>query len=422
MVSYGIETRNITPIEPVPLAGYGYYLPNNRMSTGVASELVASALVIEDEVKRVALCGVDLLSIDQSTVAAIQTKVSRVDNLPTTVMINASHNHSGPATRVLHGAGGYNTDYIQNNLIPNLSDAILTATDHMQPGEIGIARASAPGLSFNRTGGASLDDRLTAIRLDCEDVHIAGAHFACHPTNLGPKSTVISPDYPGFARNTLAQDTFVQNTLWLTGSAGDINPATRKDPNCQRSLSEARDMGVALGHLAADLYQQAKVSEGELGIYSTTVSLPLNTNFELNPQEELNAFREARSIPLSNDLSAVKRWLTDMASLINDSTEEKIEVPITVLHIGKLIFAGFGAEIYNATGLKIEAAFPGFNIVTMMNCNAHEGYIPTEDAYEGQGYAPRTSAFAFGRRPLRSDSEPIFRNAAIAAINTALES
>ncbi len=416
MLVFGAETVDITPGEPIPLAGYGYNLPSNRLSTDIAGRLAATVLVVDDGENRAALCGVDLLSVDQHTAAAVQEAVNANQERPTTVLINASHNHSGPATRVLYGAGGYNWSYTERVLAPSLSGAILSAIDNTQPGAIGIARAHAPGLNFNRTGGESLDDRVTAIRVDHEKGHIAGAHFACHPTVLGPKSTLISPDYPGFARDTLAQDTGVKTTLWHTGCAGDINPYVRKDPGCKRSLEEAKSMGTAIGHLAADLSQEVKVQEGNVFTHGMTVHLPLDIDFELKPEVELDAFCEARRIPADKDVNAVGRWLEEMAPIINYSSAETVPIPVTIIGVGKLAFIGFGAEIYNSTGLKIEEAFPDLDVVTMMTSNGHQGYIPIEQDYEGQAYAPRTSPIAFGRRPLLRSSEGILRSAVIDAM------
>ena len=421
MLTFGVETRDITPIEPVPLAGYGYNLPNNRMSTEVAGRLAASVLVVDDGETRAALCGVDLLSVDLYTASAVQEIVSTHDKRPTTVLINASHNHSGPATRALYGAGGYNWAYVERTLVPALSNTILAASSNTQPGAIGIARAHAYGLNFNRTGGKSLDDRITAIRVDRDDgSSIAGAHFACHPTVLGPKSTLISPDYPGFARDALAEDTGVESTLWHTGCAGDINPEVRRAPGCQRSLAEARTVGAAIGHIAADLYQGAQLHEGKVHTHSTIVDLPLDADFVLKPEIELEAFCEARHIPSGQDVSAVRKWLHEMAPIINHSSAETIPVPVTIIAIGKLTLVGFGAEIYNSTGLKIEEAFPDLDVVTMMTSNGHQGYIPIEDDYNGKGYAPRTSPIAFGRRPLIRNSEEILRLAAIDAVRNSI--
>jgi len=414
MLTFGSEVLDITPSESVPLAGYGYNL--GRVSMGVADKLAATVLAVQNGRERVAMCGVDLLSVDPSTVAAVQENIAKQGGLPTTVMINASHTHSGPATRVLHGAGGYNESYNEQVLVPRLTDGILAAFDDMRPGEIGITRSPAPGWSFNRTGGRVLDDRLTAVRVDYEGGSIAGAHFACHPTVLGPSSRLISPDYPGSARVTLAQNSDAQAVLWLTGCAGDVNPAVRKDPNCQRSLAEAERMGVALGLLATDLYRKTQVNAGELSTHSTAVTLPLDAGFELDPGAELEAFRKARRIQDGADTSDVERWLGEMVPIINDNPAEAIAVPVTVLRIGRLVFVGLGAEIYNGTGLEIEAAFPGYDVVTMGTTNAHEGYVPQDRDYRVQGYAARTSAIAFGRRPLRRGSASTVRDAAIAAI------
>jgi neutral ceramidase len=414
----GVGTTIISPHYPVELAGYGYFL--DRVSEGVADDLMATAVTLEDDSgTRAALCGVDLISVDDETVSKVRRAVAERSNgeyEDTAIVLAASHTHSGPATRELHGAGGYDLEYIDGILVPRLAAAIVLGFRNASEGELGIARTEVEGLNYNRTGAEALDTRITAVRMDSDRVRLAAAHFACHPVVLGKDNRLISGDYAGVARRTLGQILDVNARLWLTGCAGDIDPAVRRDLGNGTTRAHALRLGMTIGEHAADLYKDIRLSDGRLSVVQTKVEVPVDTSFELDPDAEAEAFRESRKLPKTHDLGPLMKWLRHVTPIVNENATETIQVPVNVIAIGRVVFAGFGAEIYNATGRAIEADHPDLDIVTTMNTNAHEGYVPVPEEYASGGYATRWSAFIFGRRPLTPDSEPVFRAGASQAI------
>ncbi len=360
----------------------------------------------------------DLISVDEVTVAKVQASLSeqlREGDAPT-ILVNASHTHSGPATHRLHGAGGYNKQYIDRVLVPGLTNAIGTAFGGMSDGEIGIARTQASGLSYNRTGGTSLDTRVTTLRVDSDRHLVAGTHFPCHPVVYGKASTVVSSEYPGVAREILRRGTGAETGLWLTGCAGDIDPVVNIDRKNLTTREDVEKLGRTLGEHALDLYDDIELGSGELRTVSTNVYVPIDTDFELDPVKELGIFCELRRIPKTQDVSSVREWLKSVAPVVNGNLARTLPIPVTIIAIGRLVFAGFGAETYNQTGSSIERQNPGLNIVTMMTSNGHQGYVPPAGAYTRQEYAAGNSAFIFGRKPLKPESERIFR----AGVNAAL--
>jgi hypothetical protein len=416
-MKFGFSRCDISPVLPIELAGYGYNL--HRVARATDGALEASAIAIEDTSgSRAVLCALDLISVDQLTVTQIEAEVAtQLGESSPTILINASHTHSGPATHRLYGAGGYNSQYINQILKPRLSATIVEAFGQISDGEIGIARESANGLSYNRTAETAHDQRVTAIRINAERMTMAGIHFACHPVAYGRNSLVVSSDYPGAARHKLLQGNNAVNRFWLTGCAGDLDPLVRKQRKDRTDLADKENLGYAIGNYAADLYPSVPMSSGKLVSSSTVVEVPVNTDFELNPKRELLAYREARKLPKLTDLSHLRKWLKDMAPIINSFESDTISVPVTTILIGKIMLVGFGAEIYNGTGLELESGFPGYKLVTMMTTNEHLGYIPPESEYLRNSYAARSSAFIFGRKPLTASSEEIFRTGVIKTLS-----
>jgi hypothetical protein len=404
MLRVGASSQPITPESRVELAGFGYNL--DRLSTGIGSELQATAIALQADDTSAVICGVDLLSIDAGTVDKVKGAVAqlRPGQPEPTLFINASHTHSGPGIRSLVGTSERNVDYIDSILVPRLAGTIASAFEQVRDGAVGTKSHDLPGLSFNRTDGPTVDRRLTAIQFVNDRQKIVGANFACHPVVFEKGSKLISSDYPGVARRVLQQETGGDQTFWVTGFSGDINPTI--DPSLSAEQN-ARSMGTAIGRMAGILDEQICTTEPGLETLSTTVDLPIDTDFELDITTELDMFREARKLLKTADVSPVKRWLENAQTIVNNNLAETLGVPLTIIKMGRITFVGLGAEIYSSTGLDIQSAHSQLDIVAAMNTNEHQGYIPIERDYELGNYAARSSAFAFGRKPLMSKSEDI---------------
>src|ERR1051325_6776984 len=125
----GAAAANITPSEQIDLAGYGYFL--ERRTSDIESGLTATALTFESPAgNRAAICSLDLLSVDEATVSKVGAAVAELSPHMagnTTLLINASHAHSGPATRRMIGVGEYNPTYVDNILVPRLAQTVARA-------------------------------------------------------------------------------------------------------------------------------------------------------------------------------------------------------------------------------------------------------------------------------------------------------
>ena len=91
----GAARVEITPAKGVPLAGYGNRL--GRGATGMHDRLYTRALALSDGEQTVILIANDLLAITNHLYEAVFEKISsQVPIRPESLMIAASHTHSGP--------------------------------------------------------------------------------------------------------------------------------------------------------------------------------------------------------------------------------------------------------------------------------------------------------------------------------------
>lgn len=430
----GFASADITPVVPVEMAGYGYFL--DRQATAVESPLGASALTFEDKNgKRAALCSVDLISVTNDTVERVQESVAKLspDSEQPTILINASHTHSGPASYPLLGAGGYNEGYVDGTLVPQLASTINSAFDTAKDGGIGISRVTAPGLSYNRTGAASLDERVSVVKAANELGEVSGTHFACHPVVYGKNSTVLSGDYPSIVKGYLAKELGGLGTFWLTGACADIDPMVNKERKGQADRQDLVEMGEAIASKSLGAFESTGTAEGTLRTHQQTIDLPIDTGFSLDVMHEAKVFHEIISgnkapkdtqsfADFLRQAAPVLRFLEAAKPVVNGNEKSVLQVPVTVIAIGKTVFVGLGAEVYTQTGLATESEHPSLDIVTMMNSNDHLGYVPPAQEYENPTYASRISSYIFGRKPLLPSSEAVLSQGISQAISTTMAS
>src|SRR6185295_15206479 len=73
--------------------------------------------------------------------------------------------------------------------------------------------------------------------------------YSCHTVTLGPRTNLISPDYPGAARAVIERSMGCPS-LFLQGCAGNVNPATGigQDPDDSPLLRDDKNrLGQMLG-------------------------------------------------------------------------------------------------------------------------------------------------------------------------------
>src|SRR5687767_306558 len=92
----GAATEIITPPVGAPMAGYY----SERLATGTHDELLAKALVIEEDGAKAALVVCDLISLPRRVVEEARELITKTTGIKgERVMISATHSHTGPVLR-----------------------------------------------------------------------------------------------------------------------------------------------------------------------------------------------------------------------------------------------------------------------------------------------------------------------------------
>ncbi|UCH27195.1 MAG: hypothetical protein JSV66_06015 [Trueperaceae bacterium] len=256
----GVGRVTITPPPDIP---NGMWMAQTHVrARGVHQDLWLTVAVVRDDDESLVILDIDWCILSDDQVASVRRAVAEVCSLPTErILPVCTHNHAGPVTQETYSGEGADqvADYIAR--LPGWAAAASReAIDGLQPVRV-AAGSGHSEIGINRdlylTDGRVVagpnpdgfaDRSVGVIRLERYDGSPLAivVNYACHPTVLGPKNVLVSPDYPGATKRTVERLTGA-TCLFLQGAAGDMGPVKSfvGDP------SVAERLGTLLGLEAA---------------------------------------------------------------------------------------------------------------------------------------------------------------------------
>jgi hypothetical protein len=239
------ETAVVNHTDPIFIAGFG----DNRQVTGYSDRLWARALVLEGFGGRIAIIALDLVGYLNGEVDTIRSLVSPSSLIDYTV-VHSTHQHEGPDTIGIWGPDALTTgidfgylDFVNDSV----ADCIDEAAANLEPARIKFATTDSVGLSLGldveddaqgvsdgkvlvdddlispATDGRIVDSRLSIMQITRRgpphDVIATLVNFASHPESLGSNNTLISSDFPHYAREQIEAETG-GTAIWVSGDLG----------------------------------------------------------------------------------------------------------------------------------------------------------------------------------------------------------
>ncbi len=242
----GFGRAEITPDDPVPLAGYG--TSYKRISQNVLDKLYTNCIAVSDAENNTVLLFVND-TIDSAYYKEAAAAVSRATGVPEShIMIAGTHTHSAPDVGQSNDSGIIN--YL-NKLYAALSEAGKAAIADQKEASLYDAKGEIVGLNFCRhyllTNGTYAGDNygdftsapiksyeteadheiqlLVFKREGAKDIWVT--NFQVHPHRTGGMEKYdISSDIAGSFRDYVESKEDV-NCVYMTGAAGNINPTSR---------------------------------------------------------------------------------------------------------------------------------------------------------------------------------------------------
>ncbi|MEA3307929.1 MAG: neutral/alkaline non-lysosomal ceramidase N-terminal domain-containing protein [Chloroflexota bacterium] len=412
----GVAREIISPPKGIYLIGYG---DRTKGNLGIHDELTATALLLDDGERRIALVACDLLAINKFVVERVQEQLRETAE----VIISCSHTHAGPLTYADWRSGPRRRAYVQR-LVARIVRAVRRAAEHLTPvtlsggqtvADIAVNRRERQpdgSLDIGVNPGGPRDREVGVVQLrTARGVPLATiVNFACHGTVLGPANRQVSADWIG-AMRTQVEAQLGGLMLFLQGATADLNPVRNVLGPDEQPWEAVETLGKQVADAVAALCKNGLTTlpSAPLELRRRELWLPLEAKVTSNRPP-----RTYRQILLAQSgLPPFLSWAVDWLLWHRYPWRSRIEarqgrwtVPlqINVLRAGALGLVTLGAETFTEIGQSLKAVAPTPHTLFASVTDGCIGYLPTASAHAAGG--PEVDLFSyFYRYPGRFAAE-----------------
>lgn len=377
-----------------------------RTSTGVHDPVWASAAYFANGGREILTVSLDLCYLMPETVRAWREAIWRATGIPRgNILVSTTHTHSAPQTADIlmwHGDPVVplpDPDYM--DLVARQTvEAARTARDAAVPARLATTSTQVHGVGRNRIDRHGSTDPevgiLYARRTDSSAPLAMVVIYGMHPTVLHEDSTLVSSDFPHYARQQVEESFPGVIVVYHNGTCGNLSP--RYEVRGQ-TFAEAERLGRALGSgivSAVTALQEADFRENvPLAARQAFVSLPPRRLPTLEMAERQLAQARVRYERFKANGAGHGRVRTQECVVFgkefmlralkhgdfNALVERYTPAEVQVLRIGQAFVAGWPGELFVEYGLDLKRRVSGGRIfvITMANGDL-QGYIPTPQA------------------------------------------
>jgi hypothetical protein len=427
----GIARELISPPRGLYLIGYG---DRTKGNVGVHDPLTATALVLKQNERRLALVTCDLLCINAYVVDRVRATLGDDVN----VIISCSHTHAGPITYADWRSNPRRRAYVRR-LVRTIVRAIQRASANMAPAwlrggrtttDIAVNRRASQadgGVDIGVNPEGPVDRTVNVLSVD----HVDGrplatvVNLACHGTVLGPENRWVSADWIGALRAGV-EAARGGLTLFLQGATADLNPVSNA-----LGMDEAPWAAVeALGGRVAEAVgamcdaKLAPLDGTPLRWQRREILLPLEAEVATSrpPRTYRRVLAESADLPrflsFAVDLLLWRRYPWRSRVVAHDG-RWSVPLRVNAVRLGDVSLLTFGAEMFTEIGQTVKRAAPSSLRLFASVTDGCIGYLPTADEHARGG--PEVDLFSyFYRYPARfaPQSAQIAADAALDLLST----
>lgn len=412
----GVALYDITPDEPVDLAGY---VERCNPSDGVLDRLYVRALYIEHE-RSFTVLTCDVHSIPTPFAMRLRRMVAEEIGVEEgAVWVVATHTHSAPGLGKMRGCGSVNEGFSERVLYGVLRSAVSAmknaekvdeflvtalpcyiAANRRMPTPDGVARIPNPEGSY--------DPQVLWLRLVKGGMVVAQmVVYGCHPVTLGPANRKIGTDFVGPLLRML-EEHYGGVALFLPGALGDVDPvpAYRAEPNARDDFAERLFETIRDSEFLTERIEP----EGPF-LMGGQRALPL---LEIGRPEIEEWRRRARSYESEGELrraAVIYEWMEDFRLLREmNSLPETVPLFAAVADFGQLRIVAVSAEVFSSYGLILRAHCPAPYTAVVSLANGFIGHLPDEEAFLLGGYEVEEAVMLYGILPLAQSAGEVAEN------------
>jgi len=247
----------------------GYPNTEERHSKGSKEDLEVNGIILKSGKRLGLIVSVDIIGISISFTSLIRKKINREFGIPEkNIIIACTHTHSSGVT-VEH----WRQD---NTFLKEIENKIMEGVEkgmkNFEEVKMGVLEEEID-ISHNRR--VLKNGKVVNEWQDPEGKHkgivdkkigivVFSTHkgiksiilnYSCHPVVMGPSNFYASADFIGYLRKYLRKRLKVENIIYTTGSAGDINPKICLTDK----FSIAKKTGEAIGRTVYELIKRVKL-------------------------------------------------------------------------------------------------------------------------------------------------------------------
>jgi len=409
----GIAEVNYTP--EIGLDLVGNYRGDDYASRGVHDSLYARAMVAANaKGEKTAMLTIDICTLTREPVEFMRSYIaSKTDIKPESIMIHATHTHSGPKSDLDAPKA--------KEYLTKAAGAVILANQRLKPAMLAIGRSKEDRISHNRrlkcidgtthmcwekfTPGfviepwGPIDPEIITLSIEQEGKPTGViVNFGCHATTLTGNNWLYSADYPGYLvesiRRVKGKDYM---PLFFNGCCGNVTQVDYR-VGFPDTYQECQRIGYILGVSALEAIKNQQVVSGGLIAVSKEM-VPLKritiTDEQLEWAKAVMKKVEKEGMPPLQadgipDAQYAKEWL-EMYK--NQNVIDSLEV--MVVRIGDVAFVGLPGEIFCEFGMDIKTRSPFQNTIVMGLTNDDRNYFPTKVSFtQGpKGFTPMITGY-----------------------------
>jgi hypothetical protein len=359
-------------------------------------DLSARAIAIKDGNMTAVIVSVDLVGLNDKFIGLVKEEIAKTKGIPSSALfLNISHTHFAPVTQCWQTWQEHNQSpdsiYLYSTVKNGILTAVSEAMENMRPATLSFGRGKT-NIGYNR----SLDDHpdlydddvdVIKVKYVGEDRESYLFMAACHPvfSTSGKLHYTVSANYPGVARNLIEKRTGTSHSMFLQGTAGDINPRDNGEYITGEKLAN---------EVIAVLDRPMNSVSGPISFFLDTINIPVS----VKTRDEILAFKLKNSNK-PGDIEAERNlnWC-DLMLKHYDQNDMPTSLPVYVqtINLGNWKLIGFSRETTSEYSVRAKEFWPGQMVSVAGYTNDVSSYLPTQMHIRKQNYEGLGSFFWYG--------------------------
>lgn len=401
----GVGKVDITPTEPVPLAGYG---GKTRLPLRVVHPIWIKALALRDSAGMTSvLVTADLVGLSEAMVDLIARQALEKHGLPRErLLLNYSHNHSCPVTGDVLWLYYEHTaeekaacDRYTKHLHQWYGEVIGKAIADLKPADLSFEQGLA-GVAVNRRrsrpGGRALGGQVdqdvpVLVARAGDQIRAVVFGYSCHTTALS--GLTISGDYAGFAQIAVEKTFPGSVAMFVQNCGGDANPLPRIMGSNE---APASDLAQHYGDILAEAVRQ--VVRGKMVPLSGPLVVAMGTTeLFFQPGPSLDELRNRLPDAKGMIRREIEHWIAEYES--EGALKDRVPYPVQVWRFGpELTYIALTGETVVDYSLRFKAAYGWDTTWVAGYHNDLLSYVPSLRVLREGGYEGTTGIYEYGHR------------------------